>query len=292
MPGDEVVAHYTGTLDDGSKFDSSRDRNKEFKFTISRGNVIKGWDLGFASMKKGEKAILRCRSDYAYGDSSPGHSIPANATLNFDVELIDFGPKKKDPDEMDDDEKFAHATSCKDKGTNAFKEKQFREALLLYDEAANAISDVSDHTSLWVTCQLNASQCALSLNNYALANEKASLALSKDGNNIKALYRRGVARNHLGMAEEALSDLNYAKELDVDNKAVVVEIAKAKKLIMESKKKEKASYGNMFSKISVYDDKEVPTTVLTSSPTNPKVGTYCSIYVSISCVMDPMEAVF
>lgn len=61
QPGMEVSAHYTGTLEDGTKFDSSRDRGKVFKFTIGQGQVIKGWDQGFLSMKKGEKAILKCR---------------------------------------------------------------------------------------------------------------------------------------------------------------------------------------------------------------------------------------
>lgn len=70
-PGSEVSAHYTGTLEsDGSKFDSSRDRGQVFKFKIGQGQVISGWDQGFASMKVGEKAILKCRSDYAYGMSS------------------------------------------------------------------------------------------------------------------------------------------------------------------------------------------------------------------------------
>ena len=59
--GDEIRAHYTGTLEDGSKFDSSVDRGQEFKFKIGKGSVIKGWDLGFAAMKTGEKAILKCR---------------------------------------------------------------------------------------------------------------------------------------------------------------------------------------------------------------------------------------
>jgi FKBP-type peptidyl-prolyl cis-trans isomerase len=85
---DEVEAHYTGTLDDGTVFDSSRTRGKVFKFTIGKGQVIKGWDEGFITMKKGEKALLRCRSDYAYGEHGQG-TIPANATLTFDVELID-----------------------------------------------------------------------------------------------------------------------------------------------------------------------------------------------------------
>jgi FKBP-type peptidyl-prolyl cis-trans isomerase len=67
--GVEVTAHYTGTLEsDGSKFDSSRDRGKPFVFTIGQGQVIKGWDEGFASMKVGEKAKLSIRSDYGYGD--------------------------------------------------------------------------------------------------------------------------------------------------------------------------------------------------------------------------------
>lgn len=94
-----------GTLEDGTKFDSSRDRGQPFKFTIGKGQVIKGWDQGFAVMKKNEKAILRCRSDYAYGDSGQG-KIPAGATLNFDVELISFGPKKKEVWEYTDEEKL------------------------------------------------------------------------------------------------------------------------------------------------------------------------------------------
>ena len=84
-------AHYTGTLEsDGSKFDSSRDRGREFTFKIGVGQVIRAWDLGFASMKVGEKAILKCRSDYAYGDNGSPPKIPGGATLLFDVELLGF----------------------------------------------------------------------------------------------------------------------------------------------------------------------------------------------------------
>ena len=60
-PGDEIRAHYTGTLEDATKFDSSVDRGQEFKFKIGKGSVIKGWDVGFATMRVGEKAILKCR---------------------------------------------------------------------------------------------------------------------------------------------------------------------------------------------------------------------------------------
>lgn len=94
--GKEVTAHYTGTLSEsGEKFDSSRDRNDPFKFQIGEGQVIKGWDLGFASMKVGERAILRLKSEYGYGDRGSPPKIPGGASLDFDVELIGFGDKEK-----------------------------------------------------------------------------------------------------------------------------------------------------------------------------------------------------
>lgn len=270
MPGDEITAHYTGTLDDGTKFDSSRDRNKAFVFTLGQGRVIKGWDQGFARMKKGEKAMLRCRSDYAYGNSPTG-SIPAGATLNFDVELINFGPKKKEKWEMTDQEKISEATAIKERGGSSFKNGDFTQAAMLYSEAADFVDEVDSATELWVTCQLNASQAYLNLKDYPSAAEKASLALNKDPGNLKALYRRGLARNHLGLADEALLDLNRALELDPENKPVKNEIVKAKKMIQEAKKKTKAMYGNMFSKISVYDDKQVPVAAVVHSSENKKV---------------------
>ncbi len=89
-PQQTVIAHYTGTLTDGTKFDSSRDRGQPFTFTIGMGQVIKAWDEGFAQMSKGQKAKLTCSPDYAYGDRGAGGVIPPKATLIFDVELIDI----------------------------------------------------------------------------------------------------------------------------------------------------------------------------------------------------------
>jgi len=91
MSGDTVFVHYVGTLvSDGSKFDSSRDRDEMFEFTLGKGNVIKAWDLGVATMKRGELAVLVCKAEYAYGESGSPPKIPGGATLVFEVELFDW----------------------------------------------------------------------------------------------------------------------------------------------------------------------------------------------------------
>lgn len=88
--GDTVKVHYTGTLLDGSKFDSSRDRDEPFEFQLGAGAVIKGWDEGVVGMKPGGKRKLTIPADKAYGKAGRPPKIPPSAPLVFEIELIEI----------------------------------------------------------------------------------------------------------------------------------------------------------------------------------------------------------
>lgn len=115
---------------------------------------------------------------------------------------------------MTNEEREAAASKHKDEGTEWFKQKAFKEAITSYEEACSMLDSISGYESLWVSCKLNSAQASLNLTLYPDAIKFASEALSKDPKNVKALYRRGVARIHIGSLEEALEDLNLALSLD------------------------------------------------------------------------------
>ncbi|CAF2986889.1 unnamed protein product [Rotaria sp. Silwood2] len=90
ITNDKVFVHYVGTLLDGTKFDSSRDRNQKFEFELGKDTVIKAWNIGVATMKRGEICRLICKPEYAYGETGSGDKIGPSATLIFEIELFDF----------------------------------------------------------------------------------------------------------------------------------------------------------------------------------------------------------
>jgi peptidylprolyl isomerase len=92
QPGEVVAVHYTGRLEDGTVFDSSRERGEPLRFPLGKGYVIPGWDEGIALMSQGGQATLVVPPDLAYGEEGFSSVIPPNATLTFDVELLEISP--------------------------------------------------------------------------------------------------------------------------------------------------------------------------------------------------------
>ncbi|GAB9466529.1 Peptidyl-prolyl cis-trans isomerase [Globisporangium polare] len=277
--GYEVRAHYTGTLLDGTKFDSSRDRNSEFKFVLGKGNVIRAWDLAFATMKIGEKAVLTCKPEYAYGENGSPPKIPPNATLKFDVELLGYQAKKKEIWEMDADEKIAECTKLKDEGNTLFKEKKFWDAAGKYNEAAGYMEDVYDvpedekakMKELQTTCYLNSAMMYLKIEDYTEAVALATKALKNDLKSVKALFRRGVGRMHLNELDRAKEDFLAAGKIEPTNREVRRELEVLKKKMKDAREKEKSVFGGLFNKVSMYNDKSTVEGEPVLDPNNPKV---------------------
>jgi peptidylprolyl isomerase len=279
--GHEVTAHYTGRVAaDGSKFDSSVDRGKPFKFTVGIGQVIKGWDEGFASMKVGEKALLEITPEYGYGASGSPPKIPGNATLLFDVELLGFKEKLKEKWEMSPDQRIEFAKKLKTEGTEFFQNKKYQDAVTKYEDAANyAVDDgttgndiPTDEVPLYVSCQSNVAMCNIKLKAWPEVTKACNsvLEIDSEAKNIKALYRRGLARLNQGLLKEAKEDLMAAYKEDPKNKDVRKALALVKEAHVENKKKEKAAFGGLFDRVDMYTDKKGPI-VPNSKGDNPHV---------------------
>jgi FKBP-type peptidyl-prolyl cis-trans isomerase len=89
-----VICHYTGTLEDGTKFDSSLDRGQPFQFVLGAGRVIKGWDVGLVGMKAGGKRTLHIPAAMAYGDRQVGPVIKPGSNLIFEIEMVEVRPRE------------------------------------------------------------------------------------------------------------------------------------------------------------------------------------------------------
>ena len=278
-PGSSVDVHYVGTLhSDGSKFDSSRDRPGTFKFEVGVGQVIKGWDQGILTMKRGEKCILRCRSDYAYGQNGSPPKIPGDATLNFEVELFDWKEKVKTPAEMTPEERRDHATKMKEAGTEAFKQGDFATAVNRYEDGVEYITfdpdsddghghshggmpcsghgDAADKTEPVELSEADKQLALALLNNCAMARLKnkdpdaakfdCTKALQYDPKNIKATFRRAQAEFDLHNFKACQEDVARTLELDPSNKDAEALKRKAADAEKKEKKQEKAMYSKMF----------------------------------------------
>jgi len=263
--GQEVFVLYEGKLNNGKVFDSSLDKANPFKFQLGKGHVIKGWDIGIASMKKGEKAVLYLKSEYAYGEAGAGNDIPPNSDLIFTVELVDFKDKVKSKYEMNKDEKVKEAHRLKGEGNVYFKESKFDEANGKYESAAEylkeEIKDLNDEeVQLYLTTLINSSICLNKTGNYLKA-IKNSDSVIKIKILPKAVYQRAIAYLNNASDEESLELANQDLELYIsltskeDQGVIYLNELKNEKLRKIKASKKSLSKG-LFS--GLYEDIKMP----------------------------------
>jgi len=145
MDGQKIKAHYSGFLTDGGeKFDSSMDRGDTFEFEVGKGSVIKGWDQGFMTMKTGERAVLRCASEYAYGERGSPPKIPGGASLDFVVELVECVDNWEDVFDTDDCIKSKEITKGDWKGGREQGTVTVTYTMRAGDEAGKIIKEGKD----------------------------------------------------------------------------------------------------------------------------------------------------
>lgn len=251
--GQEIIAHYEGRLLDGTIFDSSYQRSEPFKFVLGKGQVIKTWDMGFATMKKGEKALLVGQPEFCYGENGSPPAIPPNSVLEFKVELIDFRDKQKELWEMSKEEKLEQALKLKEEGTEFFKEQNYEEAFNSYKKSIDFINDETEFKEQKLSIYLNLSLSANKMNQWMESNQYSKSALEIDDTNIKALYRHGISSNELSNLDEAMDSFNKILEIEPDNKLAQQKVKQViRKQDIQTKKTNKM-FSSMFSGLDYGD---------------------------------------
>lgn len=224
---DQVDVLYKGTLVDGTVFDSSEDPDEPFEFELGTDGIIKGWNEGVKTMKKGEKALFTLAPQYAYGAAGSPPKIPPNSTLKFEITLLDFD--KKEPSKWDHspEERIPLAEGFKLQGNDAFKNGNIDQAIELYEKAIDYIEMVSGPgvKELGVSVNNNLALIYTNSKKYSKAIQHAKDALVHDAQDVKAHFRLGTAYEHQGELEQALKSYKQALQLDPNNAAVKKSLA-------------------------------------------------------------------
>ncbi|EIE25611.1 hypothetical protein COCSUDRAFT_83618 [Coccomyxa subellipsoidea C-169] len=201
-----------------------------------------GLNLGVASMRKGERCLLRVQPQYGYGErgSFSFPNVPPNAELEYQVELVDFdaADEMKDRGEMTYEERLEAAERHRMKGNALFQQGENTDALGKYAMALSYINEdfmiqlqgphAEKAQSLKTPIHLNMAACQIRLQDWQGVTWNCSQVLAKEKGNAKALFRRGRAHNALGHTEEALQDLTAAAQAAPDDRAISREIQAVK----------------------------------------------------------------
>lgn len=274
MPTDdqEVDVTYIGTLEDGTEFDRGTDLENPFQFFIGTEEIIKGWSHGVKTMKKGETAKITIGSEYAYGPEGRAPKIGPNATLCFEITLIDFRDRTKSKYDYEPEERLAAGISFKAEGNEKFKAGDLEAAVALYNQAVEFLEEQkeAEATTNLVAVYLNLSLISFKASEFSKAADFAEKAMQREPNTLKAYYRRGQANLSLKNWEAAILDLEFGMNMDASNVEIKRLLVLAKKGLATENKKQQVMYGKMFGSGEIYETPALPKDDYTD-PSNPRV---------------------
>ena len=257
----EVVVNYIGKVN-GKIFQQTK--KEPFHFTIGNNEVIKGWEIGIKTMKKGEKSEFIIEPEYAYGNNTYDNLIPPNSTINFEIELLEINPPIKKLIDMDLPEKINRAKKIKNEGIEKFKEKEIEWAnekfirALFYLESLDPNNEENkEGIDLLLSLYSNIANCSNQLNDYKRV-IKVTDAGIKIKKNPKFYYFRSIAEANLNNIDEAERNYNELISLISNNdpgaKFVREQIDKISK---KNEKNKKKKLKGIFSQ-DLYEDKKLP----------------------------------
>ena len=257
----EVVVNYIGKVN-GKIFQQTK--KEPFHFTIGNNEVIKGWEIGIKTMKKGEKSEFIIEPEYAYGNNTYDNLIPPNSTINFEIELLEINPPIKKLIDMDLPEKINRAKKIKNEGIEKFKEKEIEWAnekfirALFYLESLDPNNEENkEGIDLLLSLYSNIANCSNQLNDYKRV-IKVTDAGIKIKKNPKFYYFRSIAEANLNNINEAERNYNELISLISNNdpgaKFVREQIDKISK---KNEKNKKKKLKGIFSQ-DLYEDKKLP----------------------------------
>jgi len=220
-------------------------------------------------MKKGEKALFVLKPDYAYGASGSPPKIPANATLHFEIDLLEILNEEPSKWDYTSEQRIEKAFQFKEEGNIFFKTGDFDNARKKYDMALDYLEAEKGEKlkECKISCFLNLAAVYIKKKENIKAVESASKALEADPKNVKALYRRGVAYANFSNFDDAKVDFEDALQLDPENQEIKKELASLVVRKKQALEKEKKTFGKLFQQ-SYYD---TVTVCEYSNPSNPIV---------------------
>ena len=212
--GNLLTTHYTGKLFNGNTFDSSKNRNVPFDFILGENKVIQMWELAFSSMKKGEKAIIIGNSEYGYGVNGSPPVIPSNASLYFELELIDFKIKEKEIFEMSYEEKINKMIEYKNKGINSFN-INISDAINNFTKSLEYLCDENHEEKINILNNL--SICFGKLHDWENSLSYSMKSFRINNKNIKVLYRIAISYFNLKEYDKCIDICKMSIELENTN---------------------------------------------------------------------------